>query len=208
MLTFGKDKLAAGEYLSTKNGVEGKPFIKNARLAIKINGSEMTRLQAVEEIAKSNLDESVMKLNKSERDYLRWLRENLIDRLKKIQQAGIQNERASNIYHSTVDGKSVYFENSKNDAATLGQLTKLAEVFGGTVQKNQSDNTRFYFTTPRDAWTFIRNAEFFTNNRHVEYFNPDSARKRKNTLASIKKFIENIRTELYKLTEAEKISFD
>ncbi|MBR0060344.1 MAG: hypothetical protein IJP68_02590, partial [Selenomonadaceae bacterium] len=110
---------------------------------------------------------------KREREYLDWLQKNLIEPLKKIQQAGIQNERASKVYRGTVDGKAVYFEDSKDDAATLEQLTKLAEAFGGTAKKNPSDNTRFNFTTPRDAWEFQRDAEFFMDNRHVEYLNPD-----------------------------------
>ena len=73
----------------------------------------MTRLEVVEEIAKGNLDESAMKLNKREREYLDRLQKNLIEPLKKIQQAGLQNERADKVYRGIVENKAIQFRDAK-----------------------------------------------------------------------------------------------
>ncbi|MBR1646009.1 MAG: glucosaminidase domain-containing protein, partial [Selenomonadaceae bacterium] len=173
-LTYGDSNAVDG----FKGGYSDKNFDENNKRKVTANGREMTRLEVVEGIAKGELDESAMKLNKREREYLTWLREKLIEPLKAIQQSGIQNERAGKPYQGMVDDKSVYFEESKDDAVTLNQLTKLAEVFGGTTKKNSSGNTLFNFPTPKDAWAFTRVAnDIFMNNVHVAYFNPNDTQK-------------------------------
>ncbi|MBR1807757.1 MAG: hypothetical protein IJ774_15415, partial [Selenomonadaceae bacterium] len=180
-LTFGERGSAVDEYLDLSNGKtinESDAFRKQTGKTVKINGREMTRLEAVEEIAKGNLDQSTLNPTKSERDYLKWLQKNLMEPLKAIQQAGIQNERAAKRYVGRyATPETIYFENVDKDAATLEQLTKLAETFGGTAQKNQSGNTLFKFQTGADTAAFHRAAHLFTNNAHTAYFNPDAVQK-------------------------------
>ena len=179
-LTYG-DKSAVEKF---KRGYSDKKFDENNQKKVTVDGREMTRLEVVEGIAKGELEESAMKLNKREREYLEWLQKELFEPLKKIRQAGIQNERANKSYHGMVDNELVYFEGSKDDAATLNQLTKLAETFGGTSKKNSAGNTLFNFPTPKDAWTFLRVAQFFMDNAHLPYFGQE--RVTKNPLAELK----------------------
>ena len=178
-LTYG-DKSAVEAF---KRGYSDKKFDANNQKKVTVDGREMTRLEVVEGIAKGELDESAMKLHNREREYLDWLQKNLLAPLKKIQQAGIQSERANKVYQLIVDNAEIHFDEA-DDATTVEQLTNLAATFGGRAEKNKSGNTLFKFATPKDAWAFQRVAEFFMNNRHLPYFGQE--RVTENPLTKLK----------------------
>ncbi|MBR4384721.1 MAG: hypothetical protein IKP64_14335, partial [Selenomonadaceae bacterium] len=180
-LTYG-DKTAVEKF---KRGYSDKNFDTNNDKKVTVDGREMTRLEVVEGIAKGELDESALKLHKREREYLEWLQKNLLAPLKKIQQAGIQNEQAeTHISARWSAHDTVYFEGIEKHAKTLSALSKLAESLGGEVNKNSQGNTSFKFAIPKIGAEFARAAEFFMENVHLPYFGQE--RVIKNPLAELK----------------------
>ena len=117
-----------------------KIFDENMNRRVTINGQEMTRLEAVEAMAKGEIREDAMKLNEVEKKYLDWLKKSLIEPLKAIQRAGIQNDKVLPYNYAMTTGltNSIGMSRNGKDALTLTNLTKLADVFGGKTTENKS----------------------------------------------------------------------
>ena len=148
-----------------------KKFDENMERVAKVDGKEMTRLEVVEGIAKGEFDENALKLNKGEREYLQFLKENLIEPLR-----AIQNEKSTKKYtFSQVGmlglGESKYSVNTINkgflkDTATLDNLKKLTEVLGGKFEGKQFN----FGSDDYKSSVFAKAATMFTGNEHSAYF--------------------------------------
>ena len=160
-------------------------FEENMEKPVDYNGETLTRQQLVEKIAGGEIEESAVKTNAGERQYLEFLRKNITEPLKTIQSAGIAAETSKQPYHfslaymggasKTIYESAVSFDEQENfskDTETLQQLTKLAESLGGKLGKGQTNfgKDAFIFEdNGKGAETFTKAANLFTSNDHLKY---------------------------------------
>ena len=181
-LTLNNEK--ATEIYKRQKGFAPKKqqeFDEGLNKQIEVGGKNMTRRELLEKMAEGEISESATKITKPEKEYLKFLRENITAPLDAIQKAGISNIRSAKKYNFTpnyIGGENLYEsrvdfdteEEFTNDTATVENIKKIAKTLGGKFGKGYLGNAAFLFGDNESANIFSKAANLFTGNEHLRYF--------------------------------------
>lgn len=192
-LTFPQEDLGLTTGFKSWTGMtpcQKQKFDERMSRTVKIGDKEMTRLEAVEGIAKEDFDETAVRLNAEERKYLQFIKEMLIQPLMVIEEALLQQYVSEKSYYflqtTMLGGSGIIYpyqveihdrETHKEislDMITLERIKKLADILGGNF-----NGEKFVFKEEYgyNSKVFARAANLFTSNEHLKYFKISSEKQ-------------------------------